>query len=81
MVRINREHIVALEPMDKGLVGTLLLRCAAGTSISTRYFPQAFSHIALVNTAHNLTHLEKPSEHRGNKKALPSKGEVARGCD
>lgn len=35
-------------------------------------FPQAFSHIALVNTAHNLTHSEKPSEHRGSKKALPS---------
>lgn len=37
-------------------------------------FPQAFSHIALVNTAHNLTHTEKPSEHRGSKKALPSEG-------
>ncbi|QQO13225.1 glycoside hydrolase family 15 protein [Bradyrhizobium diazoefficiens] len=40
-------------------------------------FPQAFSHIALVNTAHNLTHREKPSEHRGSKKALPSKGKQA----
>src|SRR3569623_508933 len=40
-------------------------------------FPQAFSHIALVNTAHNLTHREKPSEHRGSKKALPSKGQQA----
>lgn len=37
-------------------------------------FPQAFSHIALVNTAHNLTHTEKPSEHRGSKKALASEG-------
>lgn len=37
-------------------------------------FPQAFSHIALVNTAHNLTHREKPSELRGSKKALPSRG-------
>jgi GH15 family glucan-1,4-alpha-glucosidase len=37
-------------------------------------FPQAFSHIALVNTAHNLTHREKPSEHRGSKKAVRSKG-------
>jgi GH15 family glucan-1,4-alpha-glucosidase len=27
-------------------------------------FPQAFSHIALVNTAHNLSHEEKPSEQR-----------------
>jgi len=40
-------------------------------------FPQAFSHIALVNTAYNLTHREKPSEHRGSEKALPSKGEQA----
>ena len=27
-------------------------------------FPQAFSHIALVNTAHNLSRDEKPSERR-----------------
>ncbi|SPP97080.1 MULTISPECIES: glycoside hydrolase family 15 protein [Bradyrhizobium] len=40
-------------------------------------FPQAFSHIALVNTAHNLTHREKPSEHRGSKKPVPSKGQQA----
>ena len=36
-------------------------------------FPQAFSHMALVNTAHNLTHRDKPSEKRGGKKAMPSK--------
>jgi len=28
-------------------------------------FPQAFSHIALVNTAHNLSREEKPAEQRG----------------
>ena len=27
-------------------------------------FPQAFSHISLVNTAHNLSHSEKPSDQR-----------------
>jgi GH15 family glucan-1,4-alpha-glucosidase len=27
-------------------------------------FPQAFSHIALVNTAHNLAHASKPAEQR-----------------
>lgn len=27
-------------------------------------FPQAFSHIALINTAFNLTHTEKPAEQR-----------------
>jgi GH15 family glucan-1,4-alpha-glucosidase len=28
-------------------------------------FPQAFSHIALVNTAHNLSQPEKPTKQRG----------------
>jgi GH15 family glucan-1,4-alpha-glucosidase len=27
-------------------------------------FPQAFSHIALVNTAHNLSKARKPAEQR-----------------
>jgi len=27
-------------------------------------FPQAFSHIALINTAHNLARAEKPAEQR-----------------
>jgi GH15 family glucan-1,4-alpha-glucosidase len=31
-------------------------------------FPQAFSHLALVNTASNLVHHEKPAEQRGNLK-------------
>jgi GH15 family glucan-1,4-alpha-glucosidase len=44
-------------------------------------FPQAFSHVALVNTAYNLTHRKKPSEHRGSKKALPSRGKQATGSD
>jgi GH15 family glucan-1,4-alpha-glucosidase len=30
-------------------------------------FPQAFSHIALVNTAYNLTHIEKPVEQRSER--------------
>jgi len=29
-------------------------------------FPQAFSHISLVGTAHNLTHVEKPVEKRAS---------------
>jgi GH15 family glucan-1,4-alpha-glucosidase len=28
-------------------------------------FPQAFSHVSLINTIHNLSHFEKPSEERG----------------
>jgi len=27
-------------------------------------FPQAFSHVALVNTAHNLTRIEGPAQQR-----------------
>ena len=30
----------------------------------TGNFPQAFSHISLINTAHNLSHFEKPAEER-----------------
>ena len=30
-------------------------------------FPQAFSHISLVNTAHNLSHEIKPAEQRGSR--------------
>ena len=33
-------------------------------------FPQAFTHVALINSAFNVTHLEKPAEQRGR----PTKG-------
>ena len=42
------------DPVDKRLVGN---------------FPQAFSHIALVNTAHNLMHRKKPAEQRATRSA------------
>jgi GH15 family glucan-1,4-alpha-glucosidase len=32
-------------------------------------FPQAFSHVALVNSAFNLDRAEKPAEQRGERKA------------
>jgi GH15 family glucan-1,4-alpha-glucosidase len=35
----------------------------------TGNFPQAFSHIALVNTAHNLSRAEKPAEQRAGRAA------------
>jgi hypothetical protein len=38
-------------------------------------FPQAFSHIALVNTAHNLDRAEKPCEQRSGNVALPAAAE------
>jgi GH15 family glucan-1,4-alpha-glucosidase len=34
--------------------------------------PQAFSHIALVNTAHNLAHATKPCEQRSGNARLPT---------
>jgi len=36
-------------------------------------FPQAFSHVALINTAHNLAKQEKPAEQRSGKKTQPSR--------
>ena len=35
-------------------------------------FPQAFSHVALVNTAHNLARLEKPAEQRSGSTLDPA---------
>jgi GH15 family glucan-1,4-alpha-glucosidase len=43
------------DPKEKRLVGN---------------FPQAFSHIAVINTAHNLTRKAKPAEQRCERKAL-----------
>jgi GH15 family glucan-1,4-alpha-glucosidase len=34
-------------------------------------FPQAFSHISLVNTAHNLSRADKPSNQRSGKQVAP----------
>ena len=39
-------------------------------------FPQAFSHIAIINTAHNLTRRSKPAEQRAQHKALDTKDPV-----
>jgi hypothetical protein len=33
-------------------------------------FPQAFSHIALVNTAYNVGHVTKPCEQRSGHKRI-----------
>jgi GH15 family glucan-1,4-alpha-glucosidase len=40
---------------------------AAGRLVGN--FPQAFSHIALVNTAHNLERAEKPAHQRAKRAA------------
>ncbi|MBV8564821.1 MAG: glycoside hydrolase family 15 protein [Methylobacteriaceae bacterium] len=36
-------------------------------------FPQAFSHVALINTAHNLTSEQPPAEHRSGEAKEPGK--------
>jgi GH15 family glucan-1,4-alpha-glucosidase len=43
-------------------------------------FPQAFSHVALVNTALNLTQAAKPAEQRGDRVSAPSAA-VTRSAD
>jgi GH15 family glucan-1,4-alpha-glucosidase len=76
-------HLVGRQADATALFERLLALCNDVGLLSEEYdigrrrlvgnFPQAFSHIALVNTAHNLTHRDKPSEKRGGKAALPSK--------
>ena len=44
--------------------------CATGRLVGN--FPQAFSHIALVNTAANLTRAEKPVEQRAAEAPVPA---------
>jgi len=46
-------------------VGLLSEEYAPGSQRLVGNFPQAFSHLALVNTASNLVHGEKPAEQRG----------------
>jgi GH15 family glucan-1,4-alpha-glucosidase len=38
-------------------------------------FPQAFSHISLVNTAYNITRAQKPCEQRSGQRSLPTAAE------
>jgi GH15 family glucan-1,4-alpha-glucosidase len=42
-------------------------------------FPQSFSHIALVNTAHNLTHQRGPARRRASGKRRPADQPLGRG--
>jgi GH15 family glucan-1,4-alpha-glucosidase len=49
-------------------VGLLSEEYDPGTSRQLGNFPQAFSHVGLVNSAHNLTAGEKPAEHRSQGK-------------
>jgi GH15 family glucan-1,4-alpha-glucosidase len=76
-------HLIGRDADAKALFERLLSLCNDVGLLSEEYdigrrrlvgnFPQAFSHIALVNTAHNLTRRDKPSEKRGGNKALASR--------
>jgi hypothetical protein len=43
-------------------------------------FPQAFSHIALINTAHTIARAEKPCEQRSGHKALAAAADQTGQC-
>lgn len=49
-------------------------RCQVGN------FPQAFSHVALINTAFNLAHAKHPSEQRAGKQGVVSSRPSSRGA-
>jgi GH15 family glucan-1,4-alpha-glucosidase len=56
-------------------VGLLAEEYDAGARRLIGNFPQAFSHIALVNTAHNIAHATKPCEQRSGNARLPEAAE------
>ena len=77
-------HLIGRDKDAKAQFERLLSLCNGVGLLSEEYdvrsrrlvgnFPQAFSHIALMNTAHNLTRRNQPSEKRGGEKAMPSEG-------
>ena len=56
-------------------VGLLAEEYDTGAQRLVGNFPQAFSHIALVNTAHNIAHATKPCEQRSGSARLASAAE------
>jgi GH15 family glucan-1,4-alpha-glucosidase len=78
------DNLVLLGRRDeaKQLFGTLLGLCNDVGLLPEEYdpiagrmlgnFPQAFSHVALINTAHNLSTPEKPAEQRSGHKREPA---------
>lgn len=59
--RVLFERLLAI----RNDVGLLAEEYDARVSRFAGNFPQAFSHVGLINTAANLTHAEKPNEQRG----------------
>jgi GH15 family glucan-1,4-alpha-glucosidase len=56
-------------------VGLLAEEYDTGAGRFIGNFPQAFSHIALVNTAHNVAHVKKPCEQRSGNARLTEAAE------
>lgn len=54
-------------------VGLLAEEYEPGLRRQVGNFPQAFSHVALINTAFNLTHAERPAEQRAKAATPPAK--------
>jgi GH15 family glucan-1,4-alpha-glucosidase len=56
-------------------VGLLAEEFDTGAQRLVGNFPQAFSHVALLNTAHNVAHATKPCEQRSGNVRLPEAAE------
>jgi len=63
------EHLLSL----RNDVGLLAEEYDTSLGRMTGNFPQAFSHVALINTAHNLEKQEKPAEQRSGKRTQSSR--------
>jgi len=63
------EHLLSL----RNDVGLLAEEYDTSLGRMTGNFPQAFSHVALINTAHNLEKRDKPAEQRSGKRTQPSR--------
>jgi GH15 family glucan-1,4-alpha-glucosidase len=63
------EHLLSL----RNDVGLLAEEYDTSLGRMTGNFPQAFSHVALINTAHNLEKQEKPAEQRSGKQTQSSR--------
>jgi GH15 family glucan-1,4-alpha-glucosidase len=59
-------------------VGLLAEEYDVGAQRLLGKFPQAFSHIALINTAYNLDHLAKPCEQRSGHKRIGARSKRSR---
>jgi GH15 family glucan-1,4-alpha-glucosidase len=62
-------------------VGLLAEEFDTGARRLVGNFPQAFSHVALVNTAHNLSRTKKPAHQRANHQRASSHGVEGRSHD